>query len=101
MKYGEISVSYQAHKVMNVLLERKGYTTSKGLGELCKLNGAQVRVAVHELRCKGFIICSNKYGYWLASNIAEVDATIEHLQSRRDKIDKAIAGLCGGRRDYE
>lgn len=92
-----ISISHNAEVILEELDTTGVPLTSKYFAEVFKMRGHEVRVAVSELRSKGFLVCSSRGGYWLATNVEDIDRTIAHLKSRRDKIDKALNGLRGNR----
>ena len=64
--------------------------TSKEVRKFIGLRGHETRTAVNELRTNGYFVCSDKYGYWITDKIEDIQKTLRHLRSRRDKIDFAI-----------
>ena len=66
---------------------------SKELEHILHCKGADIRSMVNELRCKGVPICSCSQGYFLASNVEDINETIAHLHGRIKKIQAAIDGL--------
>ena len=64
------------------------------------ISGRTLREAINNLRCQGHPICSNQYGYYYASNEAEVTATIKQLNNRIVNIAKARNGLISAAKQY-
>jgi biotin operon repressor len=57
------------------------------------IKGTHVREQINALRSEGHPICSSKIGYWYASNVQEVEATKQQLQSRIAGIQRALEGI--------
>ncbi|WMJ22884.1 hypothetical protein RBG61_12950 [Paludicola sp. MB14-C6] len=57
------------------------------------ISGKRIREIVNKLRCDGFPICSDMYGYYYASNQDEMNGTIAQLNSRITKLSNAKNGL--------
>ena len=57
--------------------------------------GVAIREMVNALRCEGKPICSDKSGYYVASDPHELVCTINNLKSRCSAMLSAIKGLEG------
>ena len=67
--------------------------TAKELARKHDIAEPKVRKIINYLRINGVCICSDHFGYWLANNEWEVDATIKSLKRRVNSIQMAIDGL--------
>ena len=67
--------------------------TSEVLEEYLHITGAEVRQAVHTLRCGGAPIASSADGYWYAEFDAELEGTIRHLCGRARAIIRCVRAL--------
>lgn len=64
--------------------------------QLCEyfgLTGSLIRKLISKLRIEGHPVCSDGNGYFYASTVQEIDATIGHLSSRRKEMMHAEKGL--------
>ena len=69
--------------------------TSRDLQGVFQCCGVEIREMVNALRCEGKPICSDKSGYYVASNPSELSCTIKNLKGRCSAILSAIQGLEG------
>jgi len=68
--------------------------SSKTLEEYFGIGGKSLRTIVSFARCEdGFPIGSNNDGYFWAKNIDEINDTINHMEERAFKIQKAANSL--------
>jgi len=65
-------------------------TTSSKLQASLGIDDATVRAIAHELRTMGEPIGSGNRGFYYAQSADELDATIEHLQSRVNSINEIL-----------
>ncbi|MFC1936710.1 hypothetical protein ACFLYP_03490 [Chloroflexota bacterium] len=70
------------------LCKQMGFSQEKNLSR-------KVRVAIHELRREGWLICSSSSGagYWLAANHHEAQTFINEMRSRAADISQTIRAL--------
>lgn len=64
--------------------------------QLCEyfgLTGSLVRKLINKLRIEGEPVCSDGNGYFYASTLKEIEATIAHLSSRSREMMNAEEGL--------
>lgn len=66
---------------------------STELEQLFSLNGRNLRRKINRLRQDGVPICSDRSGYYFASNQEEVNATVFRLTGLVTKISNARTGL--------
>lgn len=69
--------------------------TSRDLQNLFGCCGVEIREMVNALRCNGKPICSDKSGYYIASDPNELSCTINNLKSRCSAMLSAIQGMEG------
>ena len=67
------------------IAEHFGLNTGKGY--------AQVRMVVHDMRIKGYLIGSNSKGYFPIETVADHYSTLKHLNSRSKLIREAMDAL--------
>lgn len=56
-------------------------------------NPRELRHTVHDLRVKGYPICSGQNGYYYASNRREINSTMNFISSYIKNMKEAYAGL--------
>jgi hypothetical protein len=59
-----------------------------------------IRLYVHELRRRGYPICSGGSGYYYAGDTVELDATLSFLDSMAHDLQKVISGLRETRKSW-
>lgn len=67
--------------------------TSKELTAVTGIGGAGIRKAVNEARQNGIPVCSDKNGYFISYDTADIRNTIQQLKHRTDSILTAVSGL--------
>jgi biotin operon repressor len=68
-------------------------TSGKISADLGIRSGAEIRDIIRGLRRKGFMICSDREGYWFGTELVDYDATIKNLESRFYSLGKTLKVL--------
>ena len=63
------------------------------LSRMFNCDKRELRNKVNYLRCHGHPVCSSMKGYWYTSNIEDIKATIDLLNSWIKGMNKAIVSL--------
>lgn len=72
---------------------QRNAASSKILEAVFDLKNREIRKCINTLRCSGFPICSDTFGYYYPATADEVDTTVAQLESRITKIAKAKDGM--------
>ena len=89
--------------VLNIILgNRGGIITAGEISSLTGLSESSVRKYVHNLRLKGFPICTDRPkkkvgggGFYISYTKADIIKTIRSLKSRKKEIGKVVRALSG------
>ena len=75
--------------------ERSKAITGRKIGNEFGINDATVRKIVNQARTDGIAICSYRCGYYFSTRDCDIIETLNQLNSRIEKVQSAISGLCG------
>ena len=75
--------------------ERSKAITGRKIGNEFGISDVVVRKIVNQARTDGVAICSNCHGYFYSTRDCDITETLNQLNSRIEKVQSAISGLCG------
>lgn len=75
--------------------ERSKAITGRKIGSEFGISDVGVRKIVNQARIDGITICSNSHGYFYSTRDCDINETLNQLNSRIEKVQSAISGLCG------
>ncbi len=78
---------------------RENAVSSRVLEQRFSMNGRTIRRIIHSLRQDGCPICSEKKGYYYASNQSEINGTVSRLTEFANGVSRAGTGLLSARLD--
>lgn len=71
----------------------KGRIHGKEIAQQAGISPEKVRKVINKARTSGIPVCADGRGYYIASDVHDVEKTIQAMSGRVDKMVQAINGL--------
>lgn len=83
---------------VNLRRGRDGARTMGDLAESMNVSRRQIEQSIQELRLRGFAVASGQSGVWVADHAADLDETIDSMQSRLVSQYRTVRAMRATRR---